>query len=122
VIEGDWSIATGYASGNAIAKRKTLPTAIFASNDHLALGVIKALKENQIRIPIDISIIGFDNIPEAAYFSPALTTVRQDFDQLGKLAINRMLMQLKENSKPGAYTIAPELIIRESTQPLKVRK
>jgi len=122
VIEGDWSIATGYRIGNQIAARKILPTAIFASNDHLALGVTKALKENEIRIPDEMSIIGFDNIPESAFFSPALTTVHQDFDQLGKLAINRMLIQLRENSKPGAFTIAPELIVRESTQPLKVRK
>jgi DNA-binding LacI/PurR family transcriptional regulator len=122
IVEGDWSISTGYAIGNEIAQRTTLPTAIFASNDHLALGVIKALKENQIRIPGDISIVGFDNIPESAYFSPALTTVRQDFDELGQMAINRMLIQLKENSKPESFTIAPELIIRESTQPLKVRK
>jgi DNA-binding LacI/PurR family transcriptional regulator len=122
VIEGDWSIATGYKSGKEIAARKILPTAIFSSNDHLALGVIKALSENGIQVPRDISIIGFDNIPEAAYFSPALTSVHQDFDKLGKLAIGRMLNQIKEPEKPAAFTISPKLLVRESTQQLKVGK
>lgn len=116
VIVGDWSISTGYKVGSEIAKRSTLPTAIFASNDHLALGVIKALNENRIRVPQDMSIVGFDDIPEAAFFSPALTTVRQDFDHLGNLAIGRMLNQLKESSKPTAINFPPELIIRDSTQ------
>jgi DNA-binding LacI/PurR family transcriptional regulator len=122
VIEGDWSIETGYAIGREIAARKVRPTAIFTSNDHQALGVIKAFGENKIRVPQDISIVGFDNIPEAAYFSPALTTIHQDFDQLGKLAIERMLIQLKEPAKHEALTIAPTLIVRESTQQLKVGK
>ena len=122
VIEGNWSIEKGYEVGGAIAQRKVLPTAIFTSNDHLAIGVIKAMNENGIRIPKDLSIIGFDDIPEAAYLSPALTTIRQDFDNLGKLAINRMLDQLKSPSKPGAFKIEPELIVRESTQQLKVGK
>jgi len=122
VIEGDWSIETGYAIGKQIASRKVLPTAIFTSNDHQALGVLKALHEKKIRVPQDISIIGFDNIPEAAYFVPALTTIHQDFDELGKLAIDRMLIQLKEPSQREALTIPPKLVIRESTQQLKVGK
>ena len=122
VIEGDWSIATGYRCGKEIASRKVLPTAIFTANDHLALGAIKALNESGVLVPRDISIIGFDNIPEAAYFSPALTTVHQDFDELGKLAISRMLNQLREPVKPTAHTIAPQLLVRESTQQLKVGK
>lgn len=122
VIEGDWSIATGYASGKLVAAREVLPTAIFTSNDHLALGFIKALTEKGIKVPEDISIVGFDNIPEAKYFSPALTTIHQDFDELGKLAISRMLTQLKEPAKPHAFTIAPKLLVRESTQQLKAGK
>lgn len=122
VLEGDWSIETGYRLGREVATRKELPTAIFTSNDHLALGVMKALTEAKIRIPQDVSIIGFDNIPEAAFFSPALTTIHQDFDELGKLAINQMLAQLKEPSTHGAFSIPPKLITRESTQPLRTGK
>lgn len=122
VVQGDWSIETGYAIGNEIASRKVRPTAIFTSNDHQALGVIKALNENKIRVPNDMSIVGFDNIPEAPYFAPALTTVHQDFAQLGKLAVERMLIQLKEPTTHQALTITPTLIVRESTQQLKVGK
>jgi DNA-binding LacI/PurR family transcriptional regulator len=122
VIEGDWSISTGYEIGKKIAARKIRPTALFTANDHLALGAIKAFGEEGIRVPADMSIIGFDDIPEAAYLRPALTTVRQDFDQLGNLAIKRMILQLREPRKPESLTIAPELIIRESTQQLKVGK
>ena len=122
VLEGDWSIATGYEIGKVIAARKIRPTALFTSNDHLALGAIKALGENGVRVPGDMSIVGFDDIPEAAFLRPALTTIRQDFDQLGKLAIERMLIQLREPTKREALTISPELIVRESTQQLKVGK
>jgi DNA-binding LacI/PurR family transcriptional regulator len=69
-----------------------------------------------------VSIVGFDNIPEAAFFAPALTTVHQDFDELGKLAIDQMLEQLKQPGSHKALTIAPQLIIRESTQQLKAGK
>ncbi len=122
VIEGDWSIETGYRIGCEIAARKVRPTAIFTSNDHQALGAIKALNEKKIRVPQDMSIIGFDNIPESAYFSPALTTVHQDFDELGKLAVERMLIQLKEATTHDSITITPKLVVRESTQQLKVGK
>lgn len=122
VLQGDWSIETGYEIGKEIVTRKVIPTAIFSSNDHLALGIMKALSEKKLRIPQDVSIVGFDNIPEAAYFSPALTTVHQDFDELGKLAINRMLIQLKEPTSHSALTIPPQLIVRESTQQLKAGK
>lgn len=122
VLQGDWSIETGYEIGKEIVARKTIPTAIFSSNDHLALGIMKSLSEKKLRVPQDVSIVGFDNIPEAAYFSPALTTVHQDFDELGKLAINRMLIQLKEPTSHAAFTIPPQLIVRESTQQLKAGK
>jgi DNA-binding LacI/PurR family transcriptional regulator len=122
VLEGDWSIRTGFRLGKEIAARKVMPTAVFSANDHLALGIIKALTEEKLRIPQDVSVIGFDNIPEAAYFSPALTTVHQDFDELGKLAISRMLIQLREPTSHAALTITPTLIVRESTQQLKTGK
>lgn len=122
VIEGDWSIESGYQAGLQISARRERPTAVFTTNDHQALGLIKALAEKRITVPTDISIVAFDDIPEAAYFSPALTTVRQDFDQLGNLAINRMLAQLREPVKSAAYTIKPELVVRDSTQSITKSK
>jgi len=122
VIEGDWSIESGYKAGLQIAARRERPSAVFTTNDHQALGLIKSLAEQGIAVPADISIVAFDDIPEAAYFSPALTTVRQDFDQLGNLAINRMLAQLREPQKSAAYTIKPELVVRDSTQSITKSK
>ena len=122
VVEGDWSIESGYQAGLKIAERRERPSAIFTTNDHQALGLIRAFAEKEISVPADISIVAFDDIPEAAYFSPALTTVRQDFDQLGNLAINRMLAQLREPQKSSAYTIKPELVVRESTQSITKSK
>ena len=122
VIEGDWSLSTGYEIGNKILSRKKYPSAVFTANDQLALGLIKALREAKVRIPEDISIVGFDNIPEAAYFSPSLTTISQNFDQLGNLAINRMLSQLKSPGTRETLMITPELILRESTQKKSVKK
>lgn len=119
VINGDWSIETGFKVGNELLKRKTLPTAIFCANDHLSLGVIKALHGAKVKIPQDVSIIGFDGIPESEYFIPALTTVRQDFNSLGKMAMSRVLAQLKNNDHHETLMIKPELIVRDSTQRLK---
>lgn len=116
VIEGDWSVSTGYKIGKKILQRKKYPSAIFTANDHLALGVIKAFEEAKVRVPNDISIIGFDNIPESEYFLPSLTTISQNFDQLGFLAINRMLSQLKASGKRENLMIEPKLIARKSTQ------
>lgn len=116
VILGDWAIETGYEVGNQLARRKKVPTAIFAANDHQSIGLLKALAENKLVVPRDISIIGFDDIPESKFMNPSLSTVRQDFDELGRLAIKSMLIQLKEKRKPESLKITPELIKRESTQ------
>jgi DNA-binding LacI/PurR family transcriptional regulator len=122
VIVGDWSIATGYEVGKKVALKKTKPTAIFCGNDHLALGMIKAFSEEGISVPGDISIIGFDNIPEASYLIPALTTVGQNFDELGNNAIEKMLLQLRSASKKEAVMIKPALVLRSSTKEIKTGK
>lgn len=121
VIEGDWSIATGYAKGLEIAARKVLPTAIFCANDHIALGVAKALNEKKVRVPHDVSLVGFDDIPESAFFTPSLTTISQNFDQLGHLAITRALQQIKEPGKRETFMIEPQLIARDSSQKNQVK-
>jgi len=73
--------------GSRFSNLKKRPTAVFCANDHLALGMMKAFSEVGIDVPGDISIIGYDNIPEANYLIPALTTVGQNFDELGSNAI-----------------------------------
>ncbi len=122
VITGDWSIAKGFEVGVKVSKMKKRPTAIFCANDHLALGMIKAFSEVGIDVPGDVSIIGFDNIPEANYLIPALTTVGQNFDEIGNHAIERMLLQLRAGSTKEAVMIKPALVLRSSTREIKSGK
>jgi DNA-binding LacI/PurR family transcriptional regulator len=123
VILGDWSIERGFHIGESIANRTKLPTAIFCANDHLALGVLKALHLHKINVPEDISIIGFDDIPESNYFTPSLTTVKQDFTLLGQTAMSKVLTQLKEATTRETLMIKPMLIVKESTaQPRKKKR
>ncbi|MGH3157485.1 MAG: LacI family DNA-binding transcriptional regulator [Streptosporangiaceae bacterium] len=121
MLSGDWSAASGYRVGYELATRPEV-TAVFCANDHMALGLLRALSEQGRRVPGDISVIGFDDIPESAYFLPPLTTVRQDFGELGRRALDRLLYRIA-NTHRGAHTdglgpstpIAPELVIRSST-------
>ena len=122
VIVGDWSIAKGFEAGVKVSKMKKRPTAVFCANDHLALGMMKAFNEAGIDVPGDISIIGFDNIPESGYLIPALTTVGQNFDEIGNNAIEKMLLQLREGSKKEAVMIKPALVLRSSTREIKSGK
>ena len=122
VIVGNWSIAKGFDAGVTVSKMKKRPTAVFCANDHLALGMIKAFNEAGIDVPGDISIIGFDNIPESSYLIPALTTINQSFDELGNNAISRMLHQLSQGSKKEAVMIKPALVLRSSTREIKSGK
>ena len=93
----------------------TLPDCFFADNDTLALGAIKALKEKGVKIPKDISIIGFDDIPYSAVSSPALTTVHVQRKQIGKLAVEQLLKIKKDKkNKPVKTLITGSLIIRDS--------
>jgi DNA-binding LacI/PurR family transcriptional regulator len=122
VVVGNWTIAKGFEAGVKVSKMKKRPTAVFCANDHLALGMMKAFSEVGIDVPGDISIIGYDNIPEANYLIPALTTVGQNFDELGSNAIEKMLLQLRNSSKKEAVMIKPALVLRSSTREIKSGK
>ena len=89
-VNGDWSAHSGYDAGLWIADDPSV-TAVFAANDAMALGVLKALHERGRRVPEEMSVVGFDDTPEAAYFWPALTTVSQDFERLGHQALDLTL-------------------------------
>jgi DNA-binding LacI/PurR family transcriptional regulator len=117
MLVGDWSPRSGYRVGQQLAQDPDV-TAIFVANDQMALGVLRALHEHGREIPREISVVGFDDIPEAQYFMPPLTTVRQDFGEMGRSSL-RMLLELMESSgqPPQRVTIAPELVVRRSTAP-----
>lgn len=116
VVVGDWSIETGYKAVLSLLKKSKTPSAIFCANDHLAIGAMKALHELGHQVPVAMSIIGFDDLPESAYLIPSLTTIRQNFDRLGELAINRVLSQIQKSSQHETLMIKPQLIARSSTE------
>jgi len=114
-LPADWSAAAGYSAGQMLARMPEV-TAVFAANDHLALGILRALSERGRRVPRDVSIVGFDDVPEAAYFIPPLTTVRPDFDAVAQAGLDLLLAQLggDDGGAPGRVVLAPDLIIRDS--------
>jgi len=114
-LTGDWSPRSGYAAGQILSRMPEV-TAVFVANDQMALGVLRALHEHGRRVPEDISLVGFDDIPESGYFSPPLTTVRQPFDTVGRLSLDVLLDQIESRQLgPSPVVIPPELIVREST-------
>jgi len=117
-ILGDWSAEFGYHAGQELLQGPDF-TAIFSSNDPMALGLIHAIRDAGLDVPRDISVVGFDDIPEAAHFWPPLTTVRQDFAELGRRCVELLLGPTVGGSEPAAATIAPELVVRGSTGPVR---
>lgn len=120
LMTGDWSARSGYQAGLELAGRTDV-TAVFAGNDQMALGMMRAFHEHGIRVPDDVSIVGFDDIPEAEFLSPPLTTIRQDFDEVGRRCIAALLRAIEadlpegpDRPEPDPY-VAPTLVLRRST-------
>jgi DNA-binding LacI/PurR family transcriptional regulator len=115
VLAGDWSARAGYELGRRLARNRAV-SAIFAANDQMALGVLRALHELGQSIPDEVSVVGFDDIPEAPYFIPPLTTVRQNFDQMGSRSVGLLLSMIEAPQEPYELAkIPPRLIVRSST-------
>jgi DNA-binding LacI/PurR family transcriptional regulator len=114
-VEGDWTPRSGYLATKQILKDKSV-TAIFSGNDDMALGAYRAITELGLAVPTDVSLVGFDDVPASSYLSPGLTSVRQDFDQVGHAALG-LLVRMIRGEKPRVRTVlvAPELIERKST-------
>lgn len=119
IIEGDYLQQTGYEITKRLLQRTSSPpTAIFASNDLSAFGAMDAARECGLRIPDDISIIGFDDIPQASLVYPKLTTVRQPLEQMGRVAVKLLLERIEDqNRPPQRVTLATQLVIRDSCGP-----
>ena len=103
-IEGDWSPASGYMAGRTLALDREM-TAVFAANDDMAIGLIRALAESGRSVPDDVSVMGVDDIPSAAYLNPPLTTVAQDFDQMAVDGLRRLVAMIEH---PPLRTRWPE--------------
>ncbi|WP_030323537.1 LacI family DNA-binding transcriptional regulator [Streptomyces sp. NRRL B-3229] len=119
-LHGDWSPLSGYRAGQELAGwvGRGL-TAVFVANDQMALGVLRALREAGVRTPQDVAVVGFDDIPESEFFAPPLTTVRQDFAEVGKRSISLLLDLIEGRSPSGVQgvRIEPQLVVRASTFP-----
>lgn len=112
-ILGDWSAGFGYYAGRELLRYRDF-TAVFAGNDQMALGFLHAARDMNIDVPGEISVVGFDDIPEAAHFAPPLTTIRQDFAEIGRRAMS-MLLALIGGEDADTSRAVPELIRRAST-------
>jgi DNA-binding LacI/PurR family transcriptional regulator len=106
----------GYPFAKKILERNIPFTALFAYNDISAMGAIRALQEQGLRVPQDVSVVGFDDIPGAAFHMPSLTTVRQPLERMGEVAAQTLLQRIEgQQEYPSEIAIEPELIVREST-------
>ena len=114
VPEGDWTAESGYRLGLDVLRDPGV-SAVFASNDQMALGVYHAAYEQGRRIPDDLSVVGFDDIPEAAHFWPPLTTVLQDFTDLGRRSVESLVAEIEGGEELTALSLLPDLIVRSST-------
>ncbi len=121
IIAGDYQQQTGYESARRLLQSVDVPpTAIFAANDLSAFGAMDAARECGLRIPDDISIIGFDDVPQASFVYPKLTTVRQPLEQMGQVAVKMLLEQIEDqNRPPQKVALATQLVVRDSCAPLR---
>jgi LacI family transcriptional regulator len=121
VVEGDFLEPRAYEATLQLLALPERPTAIFASSDSAAFGVLRAAREVGLRVPEDLSVVGFDDIPEASYVDPALTTVRQPLHDMGRTAVRRLMAMLEEpGTPPQRIVLATELRVRGSTGPAPV--
>lgn len=114
LIEGDWSPQSGYNAACEIIKEGS-STAIFCANDQMAFGVYKAAYDSNLEIGKDLSVVGFDGLPESEFFRPGLTTIFQDFDEMGRASLSMLHDMLSKNAiQKNNVLIKPKLVIRES--------
>jgi DNA-binding LacI/PurR family transcriptional regulator len=115
LLTGDWSARSGYEAGQLLGRMADV-TAVFVANDAMALGVLKAFAEAGRRVPEEISVIGFDDVPEAPFYHPALTTVRQDFTEVGRRSVALLLEQISSGRRSAErVVVGSSLVVREST-------
>jgi DNA-binding LacI/PurR family transcriptional regulator len=119
LLRGDWSARSGYEAGHQLSELPDV-TAVLCANDPMALGVLRSFAERGRHVPRDVSVVGFDDVPEAAFFLPPLTTVRQDFGELGRRALHLLMERIAgEYQYRPSLPITPDLVVRASTAPVR---
>lgn len=120
IVRGDWSARSGYEVGRQLLAGAEV-SAIFVANDEMALGLLRALREEGRDVPADVSVVGFDDIPDAAYYAPPLTTVHQDFGAVGEECLDIIVDSLRTGTRQSErIVVPPRLVVRESTGPAPV--
>jgi len=119
VLVGDWSAVSGLRLGREMLASKQLPTSVFAANDQMALGIMHALHERGIKVPADISVVGFDDAEDSVAYWPALTTVHQNFDEVGQNATGLLLALIDGETAPENVLVPTRLVVRDSTGPAR---
>jgi len=114
IVSDGWNAASGHRVGRYIAANREI-TAVFVANDQITLGILYALHEAGIRVPEEVSVVGFDDIPEASFFLPALTTVQLDFDAVGRACVAMLMGMIRGKSSKAPPLPTPKLIVRSST-------
>ncbi|RUR01494.1 LacI family DNA-binding transcriptional regulator [Labedella endophytica] len=115
-ILGELSADFGYRAGVELVRRRDF-SAVFAANDQMALGLLHAFRDEGLSVPHDVSVVGFDDIPDAAHYLPPLTTVRQDFAAVGRRSVELVIGELDQGRPGSVEFIRPTLMVRESTAP-----
>jgi LacI family transcriptional regulator len=121
VVEGDWQAASGERGLHQLLEQRPDLDAVFISNDQMALGALQAARKLGVRVPEDLALVGFDDVPESVYFLPPLSTVRQDMLELGRCAVRELggmieaTQQGEADVEPNTILLEPELIVRESS-------
>ena len=120
VVPGDFHPESGFAGCEKLLDLPEPPTAVFAASDQMALGAIEALRRRGLRVPQDMSVVGFDDLPEVRWSAPPLTTIRQPLADMGKLAV-RTVLKLTRNEHPDTprVELGTDLVVRASTAPPK---
>ncbi|MFK4837616.1 LacI family DNA-binding transcriptional regulator [Microbacterium sp. ZW T2_14] len=117
VVRGDWTSASGFAAASALLDAGA--TGVFAANDQMALGLLRAFAEVGRDVPGDVSVVGFDDVADAADYRPPLTTVHQDFDALGSRAVAALVDGIEAGTPAGFETVPTRLVVRASTAPAR---
>lgn len=115
IINGDWSLQTGYLIGKELDMNRRDITAIFLANDRMAIGLLHSMRERGVEVPGRLSVVGFDDLEESEYCWPPLTTVRQDFRELGARAMKLLLDELSGKHLKKLDRLVPNLVVRAST-------
>ncbi|MFC4456713.1 substrate-binding domain-containing protein [Deinococcus sonorensis] len=118
LYRGDWTSAGGFNAAQCAMQAGELFTAVLAGNDQMALGVLQALRQQGRRVPQEVSVVGFDSTPESAFYEPALTSVLQDFDLVGKKCLDELLRHIAQRDlsrTPRHFVLEPILIVRSSS-------